>query len=63
MHMTATKFWIALLIAIANFIRIYAGFDLGIDEPTATAIVGALTAFLVWLIPNRPKPPNARPFN
>lgn len=47
------KFWIALIIALVAFIRSYTGFDLGVDDATATAIVGALGAFLIWLIPNK----------
>ncbi|HEU4986852.1 MAG TPA: hypothetical protein VFT89_07285 [Rhizobiaceae bacterium] len=47
------KFLVALIVAIVAFIRSYSGIDLGIDDATATAIVGAIGAFLVWLVPNR----------
>ncbi len=47
------KFWIALIVAIFAFLRSYTGFDLGVDDTTATAIVGAIGAFLVWLVPNK----------
>jgi len=47
------KFWIALIVAVFAFLRSYTGFDLGVDDATATAIVGAIGAFLVWLVPNR----------
>lgn len=51
--MAYAKFWVALIMALVAFIRSYTGFDLGVDDATATAIVGAVTAFLVWLVPNR----------
>ena len=51
--MRYAKFWAALIMALVAFIRSYTGFDLGVDEVTANAIVGAVTAFLVWLVPNR----------
>jgi hypothetical protein len=47
------KLWVAVIVALFAFIRSYTGFDLGVDDTTATAIVGAIGAFLVWLIPNR----------
>lgn len=47
------KFWVAAIMALVAFIRSYTGFDLGVDDVTANAIVGAVTAFLVWLVPNR----------
>lgn len=47
------KFWVALLVAIFAFVRSYTGFDFGVDDATATAIVGAIGALLVWLIPNK----------
>ena len=51
------KLWVALIVAFFAFIRSYTGIDLGVDDATATAIAGAIGAFLVWLVPNRePKP-------
>ncbi|WP_273794149.1 hypothetical protein [Brucella intermedia] len=47
------KFWAAAVMAVVAFIRSYFGIDLGVDEATANAIVAAITALLVWLIPNR----------
>jgi hypothetical protein len=47
------KFWVALIVAIFAFLRSYTGFDLGVDDATATAIVGAIGAALVWIIPNK----------
>lgn len=44
---------VAFLVAVVAFIRSFFGIDLGIDDPTATAIVGAITTFLVWAVPNR----------
>ena len=52
----AAKFWVAAAMAVAEFIRIQYGYDLGLDEATVTAVMGGLTAFLVWLVPNaKPK--------
>lgn len=48
------KFWVAVMVALVAFIRSYTGIDLGVDDATATAIVGAIGAALVYLIPNRP---------
>jgi hypothetical protein len=55
--MSAAKFWVALIMAIVGFSRSYSGVDLGVDDATANAIVGAVTAALVWIIPNKPKDP------
>lgn len=46
------KLWISLVMALAAFLRSYSGIDLGVDDATATAIVGAIWSALVWLIPN-----------
>lgn len=52
----AAKFWVAAVMAVAEFVRIQYGLDLGLDEATVTAIMGGVTALLVWLIPNaKPK--------
>lgn len=48
------KFWVALLMAAFAFIRAYTGFDFGFDEGTANTVIAAATAFLVWLVPNKP---------
>jgi hypothetical protein len=45
---------VAFLIAIVAFVRSFFGVDLGIDDATATAIVGAITTALVYWVPNRP---------
>lgn len=50
------KFLVALIMALVAFVRSYSGIDLGVDDATATAIVGALGALLVWLIPNKATP-------
>lgn len=52
----AAKFWVAGVMAVVQFIQIYFGIDLGLDEATVTAVLGGLTALLVWLVPNaKPK--------
>ena len=48
----ALKFWVAVVMAATAFVRIYAGIDLGLDEATATAVMGGIGALLVWLVPN-----------
>lgn len=47
------KFLVAALMAGAAWTRARYQLDLGVDEASATAIVGALAACLVWLVPNR----------
>ncbi|WP_273772944.1 hypothetical protein [Brucella intermedia] len=51
------KFWAAAVMAVVAFIRSYFGIDLGVDDATANAIVAAVTALLVWFIPNREQKP------
>lgn len=52
----AAKFWVAAIMALGQFLQIYSGVDLGLDEATVTAILGGVGALLVWLVPNlRPK--------
>lgn len=48
----AAKFWVAFIMALAEFARVQWGVDLGLDEATVSAIMGGVTALLVWLIPN-----------
>ena len=56
--LSGAKFWVAAIMAIVQFVQIYFGIDLGLDQATATAIVGGIGAVLVWLIPNaKPKLP------
>lgn len=55
--LSGAKFWVAVVMAVAQFINVYAGIDLGLDEQTLTAIIGGLGALLVWLVPNaKPQP-------
>ncbi len=53
--MTYNKFWVCLLMAAVAWARARYNIDLGIDETSATALVGAVTAVLVYLVPNKPK--------
>jgi hypothetical protein len=48
----AAKFWVALAMGIVQFVRIQYGIDIGLDEATATAIIGGIGALLVWWVPN-----------
>lgn len=47
------KFWVALLMAVVAFLRARYDIDLGLDEDSAAALVGAVTAVLVYLVPNK----------
>jgi hypothetical protein len=47
------KFLVASVMAGVAWARSAFQIDLGVDEPTAVAIVGAVTAGLVWLVPNK----------
>ncbi len=51
--MAYNKFWAALIMAGVAWARAHYNIDLGIDEPTATAIVGAITALVVFAVPNK----------
>ena len=48
----AAKLWVAVAMAVVAFVRVYFGIDLGLDEETATAVIGGIGALLVWLVPN-----------
>jgi len=48
------KFWVAVLMAIVAFVRARFNIDLGIDDATASGIVGAISAILVYVVPNKP---------
>ena len=50
--LSGAKFWVAVIMAGVQFCQIYFGIDLGLDEATATAIVGGIGALLIWLVPN-----------
>ena len=56
----AAKLWVAVAMAVVAFVRVYFGIDLGLDEETATAVIGGVGALLVWLVPNA-KPKNDIP--
>lgn len=49
------KLWVALIGAIANIIEGYFGFSMGfLTEEVAQALIGLVTAFFVWFVPNKP---------
>jgi hypothetical protein len=52
---SAAKFWIAAIMSVVQFIQVYFGIDLGLDQATVSAILGGLTALFVWLVPNAKK--------
>ena len=47
------KALVALIMGGAFIINQFTGFHFGMDEGTATIIGGALSTFLVWLVPNK----------
>jgi len=47
------KSWVALIMAILVIIEQHAGPSLGISEAWLTDLLAIITAFLVWLVPNR----------
>jgi hypothetical protein len=49
------KFFAALVVAAASFVRSYTGVDIGIDDATAAQLAQLLMAAVVFLIPNKPK--------
>ena len=49
------KFWIAAVMAALSFAKSYYNIDIGVDEITASNLIAALTALLVWAVPNLPK--------
>ncbi|WP_338606843.1 hypothetical protein V6617_10025 [Pelagibacterium nitratireducens] len=51
--LAAAKFWIALTMGVVNFVQVYTGFDLGLDQTTATTIINGIGAALIWLVPNK----------
>ena len=48
------KLYVAAGMAVVAYLRTAYGLDLGLDEANTTALVGAVTAVLVWAVPNRP---------
>ena len=38
----AAKLWVAVAMAVVAFVRVYFGIDLGLDEETATAVIGGI---------------------
>jgi hypothetical protein len=51
--MSAAKFWIALIMAFAQFVHLYFDIDLGLDQETVTVVVSGLAALLVYAVPNK----------
>ena len=51
--LTAVKFWVAVAMSVANFINIYWGVDIGLDQETAFIIINGIGTALVWLLPNK----------
>jgi hypothetical protein len=47
------KFIVTVCMAVLEWIRVTYNIDLGLDESTITALVGAITSILVFAIPNK----------
>ena len=47
------KFIVTVCMAVLEWIRVTYNIDLGLDESTMTALVGAVTALLVYAVPNK----------
>ena len=47
------KFIVTVCMAVLECIRVTYNIDLGLDESTMTALVGAITSILVFAIPNK----------
>lgn len=50
-----SKFLVAVVMAALSFAKSYYNIDVGVDEITAQNLIAALTAVLVWAVPNLPK--------
>lgn len=50
--LAAMKFWISVAMGIIQFLQVYTGYDFGLDQATVTAILSAVWAVLVWMLPN-----------
>jgi hypothetical protein len=48
-----SKFIVAGVMAVVQFVRTYSGVDLGLDETTVSSVISAFTAILVYLVPNK----------
>lgn len=51
--LTAAKFWFSVVMAVVQFVRLYFGIDVGLDEVTAQTIINGIWAAGVWLIGNK----------
>ena len=54
MFTSLDKAIVALIMGALFIINTFTGLDIGLEESTVTAIIGALTPVLVWLVPNKP---------
>lgn len=48
-----SKFVVAVIMAFVAWLRAAYDIDVGLDESTVTALVGAVTALLVYAVPNK----------
>ncbi len=53
MFTSIDKALVATLMAAIFLLNQFGGIDVGVSEATVTAVVGALTPVLVYLIPNK----------
>ncbi|GGB10270.1 hypothetical protein GCM10011491_42790 [Brucella endophytica] len=55
--MAYNKFLVAALMAAVTFVQSYFEIDLGVDQVTASNLIAAIAAILVYFIPNVPPKP------
>ena len=48
-----SKFIVAAVMAGVQFFQSYSGIDLGIDDATVSTVISAITAGMVYLVPNK----------
>ena len=53
----AAKFWIAVVMAIVQFIQLYFDIDIGLNQEIVSGLIAGVTALFVWLVPNKKKEP------
>lgn len=51
--LSAAKFWVAVAMALSNFVNVYWGVDIGLDQGTAAQVINGVGAALIWLLPNK----------
>lgn len=61
--LSAAKFWVAAIMGVVQFVQIYFGIDVGLDQEIVSGLIAGLTALFVWIVPNKRKKQEAVPMN